>query len=163
MSLSENACQNAVKNASQSTDLFLQWLKTQIPLLNHMGLGDLEFDGHKLVLPAALAPNVNDKGTGFGGSLATLATISGWCLTTLLLRERSLDCDVMIRDCEMRYLAPVTGDFHAEVSLPDSDQVAGFLVRLNEKGRARLALDVSVIQAGSKALTMRGNYVAILR
>lgn len=167
MSISQNLDQNSIQhpsvNSSENADLFLQWLKTQIPLLNHMGLGDLEFDGSKLLLPAALAPNVNDKGTGFGGSLATLATISGWCLTTLLLRNQSLDCDVMIRDCEMRYLAPVKGDFHAEVSLPDTDKVDGFLVRLEEKGRARLALDVSVIHNGEKALTMQGNYVAILR
>ncbi|SFG07667.1 YiiD C-terminal domain-containing protein [Neptunomonas qingdaonensis] len=159
----KNASQKPAQDCAQSTDVFLQWLKTQIPLLNHMGLGDLEFDGSKLRLPAALAPNINDKGTGFGGSLATLATISGWCLTTLLLRDRFLDCDVMIRDCEMRYLAPVNGDFHAEVSLPDTDQVDGFLARLKEKGRARLALDVSVIQDGRKALTMQGNYVAIVR
>ena len=163
MSTLSKSGQHSDQNSSENPDLFLQWLKTQIPLLNYMGLGDLEFDGNKLLLPAALAPNINDKGTGFGGSLATLATISGWCLTTLLLRDRSLDCDVMIRDCEMRYLAPVKGDFHAEVTLPDADKVDGFLVRLKEKGRARLALDVFVIQNGKKALTMQGNYVAILR
>ncbi len=155
--------QHSGELSSESPDFFLQWLKTQIPLLNYMGLGDLEFDGSKLCLPAELAPNINDKGTGFGGSLATLATISGWCLTTLLLRNWSLDCDVMIRDCEMRYLAPVTGDFHAEVALPDSDIVDSFLLRLKEKGRARLALDVFVIQDGKKALSMQGNYVAVLR
>ncbi|WP_372742417.1 YiiD C-terminal domain-containing protein [Neptunomonas sp.] len=159
----QNSCHKPAQDSTQSTDDFLQWLKTQIPLLNHMGLGDLEFDGCKLRLPAALAPNINDKGTGFGGSLATLATISGWCLTTLLLRDRSLDCDVMIRDCEMRYLAPVNGDFYAEVTLPGADQVDGFLARLKEKGRARLALEVSVIQQGTKALAMQGNYVAVVR
>jgi thioesterase domain-containing protein len=142
---------------------FLEWLKTQIPLLNHMGLGELAYDNKQLVLPAELAPNINDKGTGFGGSLATLATISGWCLTTLLLKERGLDCDVMIRDCEMRYLAPVTGDFHAEVDTPSALELDSFQSRLNEKGRARLALEVFVIQNGVKALSMKGNYVAVIR
>lgn len=150
-------------STSQHPDLFLIWLKTQIPLLNHMGLGDLEYDGNKLRLPAALAPNINDKGTGFGGSLATLATISGWCLVTLLLKDQMLDCDVMIRDCDMRYLAPVTSDFHAEVAVPVTDEVEGFLAHLQAKGKARLALEVSVIQDGVTALTMQGNYVAVLR
>ncbi len=163
MPTSQNSGVGSGQNPAQNTDLFLQWLKTQIPLLNHMGLGDLEFDGSKLLLPAALAPNINDKGTGFGGSLATLSTIAGWCLTTLLLRSHSLDCDVMIRDCKMRYLAPVNGDFHAEVTLPNDDEVDGFLARLKEKGRARLALEVFVMQEGKKALAMQGNYVAILR
>lgn len=148
---------------TQNSEGFLEWLKTQIPLLNHMGLGQLTYDGKQLVLPAELAPNVNDKGTGFGGSLATLATISGWCLTTLLLKEQALDCDVMIRDCEMRYLAPVTGDFHAQVDTPSALELDSFLSRLKEKGRARLALDVFIIQDGVTALSMKGNYVAVIR
>lgn len=148
---------------TSNPEQFLVWLKTQIPLLNHMGLGELEYDGKRLVLPAELAPNINDKGTGFGGSLATLATISGWCLTTLLLREQSLDCDVMIRDCEMQYIAPITNDFYAQVVVPSTLGVDSFLLRLKEKGRARLALDVSVKQNGIVALKMTGNYVAIQR
>lgn len=142
---------------------FLCWLKTQIPLLTHMGLGDLAFDDKTLTLPAKLAPNVNDKGTGFGGSIATLATISGWCLTTLLLKNRELDCDVMIKDSNMQYLLPITGDFFAEVALPDEDEVNAFLTRLDEKGRARLALDVTVKQNEKTALTMQGLYVAVKR
>ncbi|WP_293267145.1 YiiD C-terminal domain-containing protein [Neptunomonas sp.] len=148
---------------TSNPEQFLVWLKTQIPLLNHMGLGELEYDGKRLVLPAELAPNINDKGTGFGGSLATLATISGWCLTTLLLREQSLDCDVMIRDCEMQYIAPITNDFYAQVVVPSTLDVDSFLLRLKEKGRARLALDVSIKQNGIVALKMTGNYVAIQR
>jgi thioesterase domain-containing protein len=147
----------------QNSEEFLEWLKTQIPLLNHMGLGQLTYDGKQLVLPAELAPNINDKGTGFGGSLATLATISGWCLTTLLLKEQALDCDVMIRDCEMRYLAPVTGDFHAQVDVPSTHEIDSFLSRLKDKGRARLALEVFIIQGDVKALSMKGNYVAVIR
>lgn len=149
--------------SNQNPEEFLVWLKTQIPLLNHMGLGQLAYDGKQLVLPAELAPNINDKGTGFGGSIATLATISGWCLTTLLLKGQMLDCDVMIRDCEMRYIAPVTGDFYAQVSVPPALDVDSFLSRLKEKGRARLALEVFIIQDGTKALSMEGNYVAIIR
>ena len=148
---------------TSNPEQFLVWLKTQIPLLNHMGLGELEYDGKRLVLPAELAPNINDKGTGFGGSLATLATISGWCLTTLLLREQSLDCDVMIRDCEMQYIAPITNDFYAQVVVPSTLGVDSFLLRLKEKGRARLTLDVSIKQNGIVALKMTGNYVAIQR
>jgi thioesterase domain-containing protein len=142
---------------------FLRWLKTQIPLLTHMGLGDLAFNGKTLTLPAQLEPNINDKGTGFGGSIASLATISGWCLTTLLLKNRELDCDVMIKDSNMQYLLPITGDFFAEVTLPDEDEVNAFLARLDEKGRARLALQVAVKQNEKTALTMQGLYVAVKR
>ena len=147
----------------QDTEQFLIWLKTQIPLLNHMGLGALAYDGKVLTIPAALEPNINDKGTGFGGSLATLATISGWCLTTLLLRDHDYDCDVMIRDCNMSYLAPVKAAFASQVVVPEQPSIDQFLQRLSEKGRARLALTIQIICEGETTLEMQGNYVAIAR
>ncbi len=147
----------------QDSALFLEWLKTEIPLLNHMGIKKLDFDGESLAMAAALSPNVNDKGTGFGGSLATFATISGWSLTTLLLRERGLDCDVMIRDCQLNFQAPVTDDFIAKVSLPSELEVEGFLDRLVEKGKARLGLNIAILQSEQSKLLMTGNYVAVTR
>lgn len=147
--------------SEQDTQAFLSWLKTQIPLLNHMGLGELTFEQDALTLHAALAPNINDKGTGFGGSLATLATITGWSWVTLLLRRQDLACDVVIRDSSLTYLAPITGDFYATARVADGADIDAFLARLAEKGRARLALQVEVCQEGQVALTMQGNYVAL--
>ena len=40
-----------------------------------------ERDG-RLCLRAPLGPNVNDKGTAFGGSLVSLMTLAGWCLVS---------------------------------------------------------------------------------
>ncbi len=148
---------------SSSANEFLTWLKTQIPLLTHMGLGELSFDGSKLILPAKLAPNVNDKGTGFGGSIATLATISGWCLTTLILKQHKLECDVMIKESSMQYLRPITADFYAEVAIPSQDEAEHFIATVEEKGRARFPLTVDIKQGEHTALTMQGLYVAIRR
>lgn len=147
----------------QDLKVFLEWLKAEIPLLNHMGIEKLNFNGESLTIAAALSPNVNDKGTGFGGSLATLATISGWSLTTLLLRERGLNCDVMIRDCQLNFQAPVTDDFIAKVSLPSELEVEGFLARLAEKGKARLGLNIAILQSEQSKLLMAANYVAVTR
>ena len=148
------------------TDLavFLPWLKTQIPLLNHMGMGELRYDSDVLIMPAELAPNVNDKGTGFGGSMATLATLCGWSLVTLGLRREGLDCDVMIRDSELKYLAPVTTDFAARAEFPHTDW-AGFVSYLQANGRSRIKLEVSIVDAGSEsaALTLSGTYFARIR
>ncbi|WP_261842081.1 thioesterase domain-containing protein [Aliamphritea ceti] len=142
---------------------FLPWLQEQIPLLNHMGMKPLHFADNTLVMAAELAPNVNDKGTGFGGSLATLATLCGWALVTLKLRSVGLDCDVMIRDSQLKYLAPVTGDFAAQAELPKSEW-PGFIHYLQEKGRSRVTLNVVIMQQGeSPALTLTGTYVALIR
>jgi len=142
---------------------FRTWLLGQIPLLTHMGLGDFDWDGESLEIPAQLAPNVNDKGTGFGGSQATLATICGWSLITLLLRERGLDCDLVIADSQLEYRAPVDGDFNARCELPGPATVEAFLKRLRERGRAPLALEIEIRQGDKLALQMKGRYVATAR
>ncbi len=142
---------------------FLPWLQAQIPLLTHMGMKPLHFAGDTLVMAAELAPNVNDKGTGFGGSLATLATLCGWTLVTLGLRREGLDCDVMIRDSQLKYLAPVTGDFAAQAAFPESEW-PGFVSYLQEHGRSRVTLNVVITQQGeSPALTLTGTYFAKIR
>lgn len=140
---------------------FRRWLLEQIPLLRHMGLGAFDYDGRRLEIPAALAPNVNDKGTGFGGSQATLATICGWSLITLLLREQGLDCDLVIADSHAEYKAPVDGDFSACTELPEPTAVEAFLMRLKSRGRAPLQLDIEIRQGDRLAMRMRGRYVAL--
>ncbi|MDO6563740.1 YiiD C-terminal domain-containing protein [Amphritea sp. 1_MG-2023] len=150
-------------NHQQSAETFQLWLKDQIPLINHMGLDAPVYDGQCLVLSAALAPNVNDKGTGFGGSLATLATLCGWALVTLYLREQGHDCDVMIRDSQLNYLAPINDDFVAVTRLPEQAELDGFMNYLQAKGRARLKLEVEIRQGDKVAMTLAGAYVAVER
>jgi len=150
-------------NYQQTAGQFLDWLKGEIPLINHMGFGDLIYDGRSLQMPAELAPNVNDKGTGFGGSLATLATLCGWAMVTLYLREQGRDCDVMIRDSQLQYLAPVTGDFAAVTSLPEESELTTFMSYMDTKGRGRMSLEVEVRQGDVVAMKLSGAYVAIDR
>ncbi len=142
---------------------FQRWLLSQIPLLNHMGLGVFEHDGRQLEIPAQLAPNINDKGTGFGGSQATLATICGWSLITLLLREQNLDADLVIADSHLDYLSPITGDFVARARLPDQGSIDAFLRKLRARGRARLDLGIDICQDSRVAMHMTGRYVALVR
>lgn len=142
---------------------FLGWLKTQIPLLEHLGISQLTWDGQTLTIPTPLAPNVNDKGTGFGGSQAAIATVAGWCLTTLCLRERGLECDVVIADSHLQYLKPVTADFVTQVELIDTAASDALVERVVERGKGKLALVVEVICNGQVCMRLEGLYVAIRR
>ncbi|MBV0933027.1 YiiD C-terminal domain-containing protein [Marinobacterium weihaiense] len=142
---------------------FLDWLKTQIPLLEHLGIERLDWDGQALEVPTPLAPNVNDKGTGFGGSQAAIATVAGWCLTTLCLKERGLVCDVVIADSHLKYLKPVTDDFVTRVSLDEAARADELAERVRERGKAKLALTVEVICKEQVCMRLEGIYVAIRR
>ena len=79
-------------------------------------------DGDELALSAPLAPNINDKGCAFGGSLVSLMTLAGWGLIVLKLGALDRDCDVYVQDSSVRYLAPVWSDFIARARLAAPDQ-----------------------------------------
>ena len=105
----------------------------QIPLTGHMGLAITAYDGHSLRMDAPLAPNLNDKGTAFAGSLATLATLAGWALATLLAENITGDpCEAAVFESDIRYL--------------------------QDRGRARLALAVSICQDGVAKVRYLGRY-----
>ena len=145
----------------QDTDQFLDWLRTQIPLVNHMGFSPLNWDGRTLEMGAALKPNINDKGTGFGGSLATVATLCGWSIVTLYLKSLARNDDVVIRDSHIEYFLPVTSDFTAVTSLPDDDALIEFQQKMSNKGRARMDLVIEIHQDETLALRLTGTYVAL--
>ncbi len=145
-----------------SDQAFLSWLHQAIPLTEAMQIDEIEYSGGLLRLGAPLEPNLNDKGTGFAGSIASIATLSGWCLLTLWLRDRGIDADVMIAKSEQRYLAPVTDRLEAIASLPDDDVVEQFWQRFQEKQRARLPISVAI--GNEKVLfELQGDYAAVLR
>lgn len=145
-----------------SDQTFLNWLHQAIPLTAAMQIDEVDYTGNQLVLSAPLEPNLNDKGTGFAGSIASIATLSGWCLLTLWLRERDIEADVMIAKSEQRYLAPVTDRLKATATLPEDHEVERFWKRFQEKQRARLPISVAL---GNETVffELDGDYAAFLR
>ena len=139
-------------------------LLATIPLARAMQLSLRAHAADELVLAAPLAPNVNDKGCAFGGSLGSLLTLAGWGLIVLHLRARDRACDVYVQDSQMRYLAPVWDDFSAHARLADGESWEAFDAALDARGRARLRVHCRVPLAdGSDACTLQARFVAIAR
>ena len=119
------------------------------------------FDGDRLRIAAPLDRNVNDKGCAFGGSLASLMTLAAWGVVTLRIQGAGMQAEVFVADSQVRYLAPLYGDLHAEAeAAPESDWHA-FLATLAERGRARIELVARVaLPEGGDAATFRARFVA---
>ncbi len=101
----------------------------------------LDLDSIRVVAP--LPPNVNIHGTGFAGSLYSLAVLTGWALCNHILEEQGLDADIAIGKAEIRYRAPVTGDIECACA-SDAARRAAFEQGVRERGRGKIVLDVSV-------------------
>lgn len=131
----------------------------QIPMTRHMGLRITAWDGQVLRMDAPLAPNINDKGTGFAGSLATLATFAAWAAATLLAEKTTAQgCEAAVFESDIRYLLPVNGDFYVEVPVPEQEAMQEFKASLQNRGRAKLALSAVIFQDGEEKVRYRGRY-----
>ena len=119
------------------------------------------YDGQRLLLRAPLAPNVNDKGCAFGGSLASLLTLSAWGLASLKLGEAGLGAEVYVQDSTLRYLAPLYADLEAAAWLDPAQDWDEFLGAMRSRGKARARLLAEVaLPGGGVACSFEGRFVA---
>lgn len=137
-------------------------LLDSIPLARAMQLRISGWDAATLSLSAPLAPNVNDKGCAFGGSLASTLTLAGWALIRLATDLRQTGCDIYVQDSTIRYLAPVWGDFTAVARLDDDDGFDEFFATLKARGKARLGVRCAVAAVdGTPACVLTARFVAL--
>jgi len=135
-----------------------------IPLARAMAMSVSAYDGDSLTLSAPLAPNINDKGCAFGGSLVSLMTLAGWGLVKLALDRQGRECDIYVQDSDVRYLAPVWNDFDAVARLVDRESFLAMAEALTSRGRARTRVRCVVpLPDGSAAATLEARFVAIER
>jgi thioesterase domain-containing protein len=149
------------QNLARQAKKLVQFMRDEIPMALAMDirLGDCD-EGH-LTLLAPLAPNVNDKGSAFGGSLVSVMTLNGWALVELALRQRGEDCDLFVGESSVHYLAPVVRDFRSEAKLSTHADWATFFRTLDARGKARIEVICMVPgEHGKPAATLCARFVA---
>lgn len=139
---------------------FEKFLHEKIPATKAMKVKVAEFGPSKVRLEAELEPNVNDKGTAFGGSISSLMTLCGWSMMFSLMAGRDPGAQIVVSRSSMRYIAPIKGDFAAECSLPEDRDVSAFLEAYKDRKKARLSLKVRCFSEGELAADYDGQYVA---
>jgi thioesterase domain-containing protein len=133
-----------------------------IPLTRAMGIRVEYYDGQRLELRAPLAPNVNDKGTAFGGSISSMLTLVGWGVIWIECGRADIDCDVVIHKGNISYNKPVYGELCAVCRAPGADELEQFLERLQKKGRARLQLQSELLSESDIMALFDCQYAALL-
>jgi thioesterase domain-containing protein len=138
-------------------------LLAEIPLARAMALTVAAYDGATLALAAPLAPNCNDKGCAFGGSLASLMTLAGWGLAHLALQARSCgSADIYVQDSSIHYLAPVWDDFSVVAQAGAGADLDAFCSAFAARGKARLRVHCQVpLPGGAAAATLEAHFVAL--
>lgn len=142
-------------------DTLVEYLKQHVPLTCHIDIQAGQQDGSCFELHAPLTPNLNDKQTAFGGTLAALCTLSGWCAVSSLCRDSGAKVDIAVLESHIRYRLPVTSDpIVARACLPEQEAQAAFLETLLDRGSARLEIRAQVNSGDKAAVCFTGVYHA---
>jgi thioesterase domain-containing protein len=120
-----------------------------------------ERDG-QLTLAAPLGPNLNDKGTGFAGSISSLLVLAGWGVITLTLQKNQLSAEVLAAQSQTDYLAPVRGTLQA-TALLSKEKEEDLLRALQDTGRGSISIESTLESEGVQAARMSTRYVVRLR
>ncbi len=150
----------------QKTDFGRDYLQRRIvgefALARHIGVVVESADDGAVVLRAPLAANANYKGTAFGGSLYSLAVLTGWAWVTRYLAAHGLPADTVIQESKVHFLAPVRGELRASAAAPPSAQIDKFLKMLRRAGRGRIHLRVEINYGETLAALFEGVFAAAM-
>lgn len=141
------------------------YIRDHLPLAATMDVRvlDLGLDGTGAggpSLAAPLAANANHLGTAFGGSIATLAILTGWVAVHYRLLAAGHEARTVVQRTSMEYLAPATHDLRARCAPIDPDAWSRLLRAYERRGRGRVAVEVTVMSGGDTVARFKGDYVA---
>ena len=132
-----------------------QFLHRNVPLSLAMQVGVDAIDAAQLVLSAPLPPNLNQHGTAFGGSAATLGVLAAWSLLHTRLTQ------LVVQRSAMEYEAPMSGRFTATATLSAEADWDRFLVAYASHGKARIQVQAVLHSTGQRAGLFSGEFVAV--
>ncbi len=152
-----NPMSNVLRNPEWCAELQQRW-ETQIPISDKMGIKINQYNGYQFECSAQLNPNLNPHNTMFAGSAFTLATLTGWGMTWLLMKERGLSADIVLADSRIRYHHPVE---HSPVASTSIDGISGDLDRLESGRKARIVIHVVIYSDDVAAVEFTGTYMLL--
>ena len=132
-----------------------------IPLVRALGLTVAQSKDGVVVFNAALTPNINDKGCAFGGSLASLLTLSCWSVLRAHTWAQEIPSDIFVHTSRIVYIAPIWADFTVHASL-SPEVLSQFTETLVSKGKAAAIIRAEVWAADGVAAKMEARFVAML-
>ncbi|MCY9844340.1 bifunctional GNAT family N-acetyltransferase/hotdog fold thioesterase [Vibrio caribbeanicus] len=148
---------NVLRKPEWCSELQDRW-EHQIPISDKMGIKINQYTGYQFECGAQLNPNLNPHNTMFAGSAFTLATLTGWGMIWLLMKERHLEGDIVLADSQIRYRNPVTEN---PIALTSLDGISGDLDRLASGRKARIVIHVRIQSGDIDAVEFIGTYMLL--
>ncbi len=128
-----------------------------IALGSAMQLKVKQLDNNLAILEAPVSEaNFNIHDTAFAGSIYSLSALTAWGLVHMRLLEEGHRADVVIARAEIAYRRPVYDNIRTNCQLDEKDY-QDFLVKLLDKGKARIEVQVEVREAEERQALLDAN------
>ena len=139
--------------------------RQDIPLLTAMHLSFVTFDDLMLTMEAPLEPNINNKGTAFGGSIASICLFGGWAVSTLAFMDNDIhNTEIVVFKNELTFERPARGHLTVQAYIkPDDFEACLARLRAGDPDRIRLDIHVDLFHDGQRCASMLGLYVVWLK
>ena len=135
-------------------------IRSAIPISEVMQFSIEELGPLSIMVSAPLAPNVNIHGTGFAGSIYSIAVLAGWGLSTHIMDLLEMDGELVVSNAEIKYRAPVTGPIECRAVASEAER-REFEDNFNDTGKGRLSLTIEVGDAPQAVLL--GTFYAVAK
>jgi thioesterase domain-containing protein len=136
------------------SELQKTWHET-IPITEQMGIKLFQYSGRTLEARASLNKNINLHGTMFAGSIFSLATLTGWGMIFLQLRQSGREGDIVLGDGDIHYHKPLTLTPRAICNIETMS--AKFSV-LDKGKKCRVKLQVDIMSDSQAVAEFKGVY-----
>ncbi|HVL02551.1 MAG TPA: YiiD C-terminal domain-containing protein [Dongiaceae bacterium] len=151
---------NPSSGLPSNLDFIRHKLRSQVPLIAHMGVDIISWGGRTVVVEAPLAPNLNTHGTAFGGSLYNVAAMTGWSAVHLTLMDAGHTPSVWVVKGEIEYKTPVRGTLRGIATISEDDRlhlISGY----ENKGRVKVGIDVVIREGDQDAVLFKAVFAAM--
>ena len=143
-------------NTSSASSL-QQKIRSSIPLSEMMQFNIEQLSNTSIKVTAPLEPNVNIHGTGFAGSIYSLAVLTGWAFCENLMQLFGMKGVLVVARAEIKYRSPITEDLQCATSATE-DAAQAFYEAFKQRGTGRLELNIAI--GSSENAWLQATYVA---
>ena len=140
-----------------------QLITRKMPVTQYLDFSFDQYDENGLVLSAPLKPNINHRGTAFGGSISMLAILAGYGMTLLLLEDCNTPYHIVIQNENVTFLNPIKKNFKVLCTKPKPSDFKKLKDMLLKKGKGRIYQHCLICEDDSsiEAAKLEGSFVVI--
>ena len=138
-----------------------EMLHRYIPLSRQMGIAVAKLDERRVELMAEAEANRNHRGTIFGGSMISLALLTGWAMLLNAVGDFAVAQRLVVKSTQVDFLQPARQHLRGVCLTPAREVLHEFVQCLNRNAKAMIAVNCSIYDQEILAAKVEALYIAI--